>query len=482
VPFRIVSAANGPGEHSRAMVIQARTLEFYRQFGFADEMIGDGIKVREVHLREVGSHGRPHEIVRLELGNLGAGISPYPFALTFPQDDHERFLHGKLTDAGVRVEWNTALDGFTQAEGGVAATLQGPNGTERPAFDYICGCDGAHSNVRHTLGLGFPGATYEQLFFVCDAKFSTGFDRSMNANLGEHMLLLSFPVRSSGMQRLIGLMPPDVTDPDNATFETIRSRVEPVLETTVSEVNWFAVYRVHHRVAERFRVGRAFVLGDAAHIHSPAGGQGMNTGIGDAMNLGWKLADVVLGRARETLLDTFEEERIGFARTLVATTDRAFSAMVAPGVRGTLTRRLLAPLAIAIATKLPATRRAFFRVISQTQIHYPESALSEGSAGKIRGGDRLPWVASADNFAPLRSLDWQVHCFGEPGADVTAACERFGLALHAFAWSEDAARAGFAENACYLVRPDGYVALAADRDAADRLTAYVTRERPAATA
>jgi 2-polyprenyl-6-methoxyphenol hydroxylase-like FAD-dependent oxidoreductase len=482
VPFRIVDAAAGPGLHSRAMVVQARTLEFYRQFEFADEMIGDGIVIREVHLREAGRDGRPHEVVRLKFDDLGAGISPYPFALTFPQDDHERFLHAKLADAGATVEWNTALDGFTQGDPGVEATLQGPNGTQRASFDYVCGCDGAHSNVRRTLGLGFPGATYEQLFFVCDARFSTGFDPSLNANLGEHLLLLSFPVRSSGMQRLIGLLPPDVTDPDNATFETIRSKVEPVLGTTVSEVNWFAVYRVHHRVAERFRVGRAFILGDAAHIHSPAGGQGMNTGIGDAMNLGWKLADVVRGRARETLLDTFEEERIRFARALVATTDRAFTAMVAPGWRGMLTRRFLAPLAITVATSIPEARHAVFRVVSQTHIDYPESSLSEGSAGKIRGGDRLPWIGSVDNYAPLRSLDWQVHCFGEPGADLRSASERLGVALHAFAWSNDAARAGFAENACYLVRPDGYVALAADRDAADRLIDYVMRGRPAATA
>ena len=211
------------------------------------------------------------------------------------------------------------------------------------------------------------------------------------------MLLLSFPVRSSGMQRLIGRHAADVTDPDNATFETIRSRSSRCWKRRSQGELVCGLPRSPSR-------GRTVPRGAGV----PAGRRGAHPqpGRGPGHEHRHRRCDESrleacrrrAGRARETLLDTFEEERIGFARTLVATTDRAFSAMVAPGSSRTLTRRLLAPLAIAIATKLPATRRAFFRVISQTQIHYPESALSEGSAGKIRGGDRLPWVASADNF------------------------------------------------------------------------------------
>ncbi|MGB7047305.1 MAG: FAD-dependent monooxygenase, partial [Candidatus Cybelea sp.] len=156
----------------------------------------------------------------------------------------------------------------------------------------------------------------------------------------------------------------------------------------------------HHRVADRFRDRRAFILGDAAHIHSPAGGQGMNTGIGDAVNLGWKLGGVLCGRTSERVLDSFEEERVAFARALVATTDRAFTAIVAPGLAGELIRRFVAPLGVIAATRLPVTRRTFFRIVSQTQIHYHESSLSEGKAGGVRGGDRLPWVESIDNYEP----------------------------------------------------------------------------------
>ena len=168
----------------------------------------------------------------------------------------------------------------------------------------------------------------------------------MFVNMGEHILCLMLPVRSTGMQRLIGLVPPDLSHRHDLTFEDIRAPVERLAGVRVTEVNWFSAYRVHHRVADRFQVGRAFLLGDAGHIHSPAGGQGMNTGIGDAVNLGWKLAQVVQGRAPAALLESYEAERIGFARRLVATTDRVFAPMVHGGVRGALMRRVLAPLVL----------------------------------------------------------------------------------------------------------------------------------------
>ena len=475
VAFRIIDDGAGPGEHSRAMVVQARTLEFYRQFGFAGEMIDEGIVVQQVHLREAGRDGRLQEIIQLKLSDIGKGISPYPFAVTYPQDDHEKFLVKKLVEAGAAVEWETSLVGFNAREDGVTATLAGPHGSKEITADYLCGCDGAHSRVRETLGIGFAGKTYEQLFFVCDAKVAAAFEPDVYATLGEHALVLMFPVRSSGMQRLIGLVPNGLTEAHNVTFDTIRDRIEPLLNTTVSEVNWFATYRVHHRVAERFRVGRVFILGDAAHIHSPAGGQGMNTGIGDAVNLGWKLADVVRGHAAEQILETFEAERIGFARALVVTTDRAFTLMVAPGVFGRLMRRALPPLVFLGASRFTSARRALFRTVSQTQIHYPDSSLSSGKAGGVRGGDRLPWVQSLDNFAALRSLDWQMHVYGEARAAVTTLCSRIGVPVHTFAWNSDAQRAGFACNASYLVRPDGYVAIAFEGDDVSGFEAYVKR-------
>ena len=157
---------------------------------------------------------------------------------------------------------------------------------------------------------------------MADVLIEGAFQRDLFANLGAGGLALMFPVRTSGMQRLIGTVPESLSRRDDLTYEDLREQVEPLLGVHVTEVNWFSIYRVHHRVAERFRVGQVFVAGDAGHIHSPAGGQGMNTGIGDAVNLSWKLAYVLQGRAKPAILDSYESEHIAFARTLVASTDR----------------------------------------------------------------------------------------------------------------------------------------------------------------
>jgi 2-polyprenyl-6-methoxyphenol hydroxylase-like FAD-dependent oxidoreductase len=475
VQCRIISEADGPGEESRAMVVQARTLEFYGQYGFADEVVEQGLVVDKAHVREGGSSGS-REVLTFSFKDMGAGISPYPFTLGYPQDDHERFLIEKLKVAGCEVEWGAKLTGFSETENSVRATIEHKTGQiEHTETTYICGCDGARSCVRETLQLGFQGGTYEQLFFVADVKIAGGFSRDLYVNLGKHILSLMFPVRSSGMQRLIGLVPPELSHREDLGFEDIRDQVEPLLDVKVTEINWFSTYRTHHRIADKFRVGRAFLVGDAGHIHSPAGGQGMNTGIGDAVNLGWKMAHVLQNRADISILDTYEPERISFARSLVATTDRAFTGLVGEGAAGKFTRKILAPLVFSVATRFSLGRHTIFRTISQTRIHYPNSPLSQGAAGDVHGGDRLPWTGAhaKDNFEPLRSLDWQAHVYGETDKELETACGELHLPLHTFAWSDGMNEAGLKRNALYLVRPDGYVALASSEQSVSRLTTYV---------
>jgi 2-polyprenyl-6-methoxyphenol hydroxylase-like FAD-dependent oxidoreductase len=482
IPIRLIAEAPGPGAHSRAMAVHARTLEFYRQFGFADEVVAEGVVADAVHLREVDAEGTGIDVTTFRFDDLGGGISPYPFVLTYAQDLHERFLIGKLAGLGVQPEWNTRLEAVELTLGSALARLRLPDGrAEAMRASYVAGCDGAHSQVRHSLGIGFAGGTYDQLFHVADVRLEGPFDHELQANLGPRILELVMPVRATGMSRLIGLVPPHLSSRSDLTFDDVRGHIETLIGRRVMEVNWFSAYRVHHRVADHFRVGRAFLAGDAGHVHSPAGGQGMNTGIGDAVNLGWKLAQVWLGRAPDNLLDSYETERIGFARRLVATTDRAFRPMVAPGLGGEAMRRLVAPVLASIASHLAFARRALFRAVSQTEIHYPDSALSRGRAGDVRGGDRLPWIADPDNFAPLRSLDWQVHVFAAPDAATRGEasrddalrdealrplCVQAGLPVHALPWTPAAASAGFVQDGVYLVRPDGHVAVAAAGDAA----------------
>ena len=453
------------------MVVHARTLEYYRQFGFADQIIEKGVKSGAAHVRVNG-----RQIINVDFAEMGGHISPYPFALAFPQDDHEHFLVEQLKAAGGQIEWNTKLTALEQKSGVVLCRLlHTDKQSEDTEVTYVCGCDGAHSQVRTSLGLGFSGGTYEQLFFVADVKIASGFQEDLTINLAKRVLTLLFPVRSSGMQRLVGLVPPELSDREDLQFEDIRGQIESQLGIKVIEINWFSRYRVHHRVADHFRQGNLFLLGDAGHIHSPAGGQGMNTGIGDAMNLGWKLAYVLQKRVAPALLDSYEPERIAFARGLVASTDRAFTAMTGEDLRGELTRQIVAPLVFFLGTRV--IPHALFRRISQVEIRYTDSPMSEGKAGRVAGGYRLPWTGpEMDNFAPLRSLDWQIHVYGNPASNLASAREALGFPIHVFPWRSSARRAGFKPGAAYLIRPDGYVALAADQEhSSEKIKAFIQR-------
>ena len=478
VPVRIIDRTGEPGTTSRALAVQARTLELYHQVGLDDAAIAGGVKISNLNFWVKGSRA-----ARVPLGMLGAGLSPYPFALVLPQDAHERLLIERLETMGVKVERRTELVRFEQRNGGVRATLRRPDGGEETCDAvYLAGCDGASSTVRQALAVGFPGGTYEGLFYVADVegKNPTA-DDELHVDIEDADFVILFPLRGTGRLRLVGIVR-GLPQRDHATltFDDVRGKAIEHLRLGITKLNWFSTYRVHHRVASRFRDRRVFLLGDAAHIHSPVGGQGMNTGIGDAVNLAWKLAAVLKDGAREELLDSYEPERIAFARRLVATTDRAFTFVTARGALARFVRTRVVPLVVPLLFRIPAFRRLAFWTVSQYAVEYRHSALSAGIAGEIHGGDRLPWVETApgqDNFAPLTSLKWQVHVYGDARPGAADACAELGLPLHVFAWLPLMRRAGLASGALYLVRPDGYVALADPEADPERLRHYFAARR-----
>lgn len=471
IAVRIIDKAAGPGETSRALAVQARTLEFHRQIGIVDDVLEAGLKIERLTV-----HTPAGVAARLDLADFGRGVSPYAFAFALPQDIHERILIRHLERAGVTVERNTELTGFEDTGEAILATLRRKDRVETVRAAYLCGCDGAHSAVRHALGIEFPGGTYEQSFYVADVYGTGDVTRNgMDTTVSAYGFAIVMPVRQSGSLRLIGIVPKAHEKDETITFEAIRADVERETGVKVDAVNWFSTYRVHHRVAEHFRKGRAFLVGDAGHIHSPAGGQGMNTGMGDAVNLAWKLASVLQDRADARLLDSYEPERIAFARRLIESTDQAFRVATSRSRLVGLFRRYLMPrlLSAMLATRVGS--RAFFAVISQTGIRYRESAISTGKAGTVQGGDRLPYVLTpaGDNFEPLKSLDWQVHVYGQADGGFRAMLASTGIPLHAFAWSDDAARAGLRRGGAYLVRPDGHVAVASDTQDASVFQRYL---------
>jgi len=460
IGVRIIDRSAAPGSTSRALAVQARTLELYRQLDLTHEVLERGHKVPAVNLWSRGERA-----ARVAFGSIGEELTPYPFLEIYPQDEHERLLIERLQQLGVAVERRTELTAFTDIGDGVRARLRTAEGQEEICETrFLAGCDGARSRVREALATGFPGGTYRQVFYVADIEGAGApVDGELHIDLDEADFLGVFPLAGAGRARLIGTVQDErAENPESLRFEDVSQRAIRHLGLDITKVNWFSTYHVHHRVTDHFSRGRVFLLGDAAHIHSPVGGQGMNTGIGDAINLAWKLAAVLAGLADESLLATYETERIGFAQRLVATTDRVFTLVTAPGRVADLLRTRLAPVLLARALSLESVREYLFRTVSQIMVNYRGSALSAGAAGDVHGGDRLPWVAqvAGDNYASLAAITWQVHVYGRASERLREACAKHALPLESFPWSAAHAAAGLERDALYLLRPDSYVALA----------------------
>lgn len=474
IPFRMIDKNSGSGTASRAMAVHARTLELYSQFGLANQLIEAGIKVKSL---QIYKDAKP--VSRVELGDkMAENISPYPYILSLAQDEHEAILTEYLKARGVNVEWETELLAFEESDGRVHVITQRQGIKEEQSYDYLCGCDGAHSTVRKTLGLDFPGGTYEQVFFVADVKTKLPL-QGMGPGFSGKEFCLAFNIRDTEHVRLIGVMPKEISSQNiPSEFTPLIPYVEKMLPVKIEEVNWYSSYKVHHRVSEKFRVGRVFLAGDAGHIHSPAGGQGMNTGIGDAVNLAWKIAAVLQKKADEKILDSYEQERLSFAKELVATTDRLFKGIVqvmeGKSLPAKFYKEVIIPHVFPKLVKFPRVKERLFKTISQTQLNYRSSMLSAGKIGDFHGGDRLPWVQTdfKDNFHHLKSVDWQFHVYGEATAALRQLADSSGILLHEEKWTKDMGKMGVLENSVFLVRPDGYIAVAGAHQDIDKIQAY----------
>ncbi|WP_332769484.1 FAD-dependent monooxygenase [Pseudomonas koreensis] len=460
VRARIIDKTSAPGTTSRALAVQARTLELYRQLDLSETIVRNGHRVAAANF---WVNGKP--LAQLPLKRIGEGLTPYAFVEIFPQDQHERLLIERLEDYGITVERDTTLESFEESGDGLTAHLRLPNGEQEICQAcYLAGCDGARSVVRKSLDTAFPGGTYQQIFYVADVKASgPAMNGELHLDLDEADFLAVFPLTGAGHARLIGTVRDERADrAESLQFSDVSRRAIEHLKVHIEDVHWFSTYRVHHRVAEHFRSGRAFLLGDAAHVHSPAGGQGMNTGIGDAINLAWKLAAVLAGGAEASLLDSYETERIAFARRLVSTTDKVFSFVTAEGRLADLLRMRVAPFVIPKMASFEASREFLFRTVSQVTLNYRGMPLSSGAAGHVHGGDRLPWAHDdeGDNYEPLRQPCWQVHVYGDTSDEMIAWCTEHHVPLHVFDWRPAFETAGLARNGFYLLRPDTYVAIA----------------------
>lgn len=466
---RLIERRAAPFHGSRGKGIQPRTLEVFEDLGIVDRMaaLGGTYPRQRVHAAD-GSHV---DVEAIET-RVASPAEPYGAPLMLPQFLTEQVMRERLCELGGRVEFGVALTGFAQDGDGVTATLDGPEGEGILRTRYLVGADGGHSTVRRLLGVGFPGKTLGVRALVADVtlqglddglwhRFNEG-DMARQISLcplaGTRMTQIQAPISGAGD-----------ADLSVAGLEALVRDRTGRLDLRVDAVSWASAYDMNARLAERYRVGRVLLAGDAAHIHPPTGGQGLNTGVQDAYNLGWKLSAVVNG-ADPVLLDSYEAERRPIAADML-------------GLSTTLLD----------AAKRGDMRRG--REVQQLDIGYGCSPVSvQGpSRGGLGAGDRAPDAPirgaagqSLRLFALLAGVHWTL--LMQEGDDaVVARLRRPGLRIHRFGTGGDIVDAhghfapayGLERNEAVLVRPDGYIAGVFSGidtvalDALDSLMAYV---------
>jgi len=443
VSCRIVDAAAVRSDKSRALAVQARTLELLQRHGLGDELVRRG----QTGLRAVG-YVAGKQRFELAFADIGAVDTPFPFVLLISQVDTERVLEDALARHGVTVERPVEVLDF---DGPRARLSTG----ETIAPRWIIGADGAHSLVRKAAGLAFDGAAYPQDFILADLRIDEAapHDR-IRFFFGRDGLLVALPLPGADAFRLIASrrdLGADAPDPTLADFQALWDAFSPT-PARLHDARWLARFRLHHRGVDRYRNGAMFVAGDAAHIHSPAGGQGMNTGIQDAINLAWKLALVSRGRAGDALLDSYHDERHPVGQNLLRTTDRLFRWGASRNRLVIGVRNLVVPRAASFVLGDPVRRARAFRFISQLAIEYGKSPIVR-EVGTWHAGP------SAGHRAPplpcFTGVRHHLLAIGGPPPDLAEWADE--IEVHALAEAPPH-YATIDGSALYLVRPDGHVA------------------------
>jgi 2-polyprenyl-6-methoxyphenol hydroxylase-like FAD-dependent oxidoreductase len=503
---RIVDHGLDRVHESRALGIQPRTLEVLADLGVTDHLVAAGQRTAQLRLH---AHGRVHSV---PLFDLGLADTAYPYLLFLSQAETERILAEHLAASGIAIERGVELVALTQHGEAVSATLRQRDGRQQQvSARYVIGCDGAHSTVRREAGIRFLGGPYPQAFILADTEADGIEPDSAHAFLSETGILLFFPLGTPATWRLLAMRPPaDPTPPD---APVILQEVQAIADTyTGGTVRlhapvWITNFRLHHRAATAYRAGRVFLAGDAAHIHSPVGAQGMNTGIQDAQDLAWKLAHTLHGIAGAGLLDTYQLERAPIGARVVRVTDRAFTIITSTSPLARLMRTRVAPILIPLVLAAKTARGCVFRAVSELAIHYRHSPLSEEGPNPPRrgpkAGDRLPDAPVVHNgqmttlHATTAGSGWHLLLCGPvaawPAAELTRLdqAQRGLLTVHHLGASDtlggphDPASTalrrlglGPADSACYLLRPDGYIGYRAGGTDLTGLRAYLHRWLP----
>ncbi|KAI2465219.1 FAD binding domain-containing protein [Annulohypoxylon bovei var. microspora] len=394
IPFRIIDKALGRSDKSRALIVQPRTLEVLNRHGIARDLQARGSTISRVRYCVNGK-----EAARVEVGEEAAlPNTAFPFQKLISQDDTEYFLDECLEKYGRRVERGLEAKTIVQDADGVTVTLskagEAAEETETVRAKYVVGCDGSRSVVRQAAGLTFDGESYQQYFILADTHItwdSPSNDAMMCFGQG---VLAVFPLKN-GMVRVFASGANVARREGSPLLEDFQDFFDKMVQEKgkLHDPFWLTRFHLHHRGVNKYSNGRLFVAGDAAHIHSPVGGQGMNTGIQDAVNLGWKLAAVIRGERPASFLDSYHGERYPVAQTLLKYTDRAFTLMSSTNPILVFLRGLLLPWLLPWQFSNMSRVREMIKIMSEFHITYRDSGIV-GTAPSLRGsnvqgGDRM---------------------------------------------------------------------------------------------
>ncbi len=506
VSFRIIDQTAAPTEESRANIVHMRTLELLDKFGLAQDMIARGVKIRGAVVRARGKR-----IAYIPFSGKAIKPAAFDHSLGIKQGEVQRVLLQDMEANGGAVDWNTTFLRQTETAAGVLSILRNDKtgAEEEVESRFLIAADGGRSPVRQSVGIELEGSTYEQVGFLADVQLAHDpAPERMTLNMTKGGFVGIIPLSGDRQFRLFGAVSPrflkmfDGRGSQAATREEIQAWFDEVffLENTIVTAGWSAIYRIHRRMAPRFDKGAIHIIGDAGHIHAPAGGQGMNLGIGDAFNLGWKLAAFCRGQARRDLIATYDEERRPLARQILDGADKGFELEATNNSVLEWVRTYIAPTMMRVVAGAGVMRRIFVGLFSQIWISYRRAPQICRAPSGYRGpapGDRVPYIAcegpngERTSHDLLAGLDHVLLAFApSAGAveDVSRAAAQMARAtattIRIRTLSPSRANAGFykimhARRAPYvLVRPDGHVAAAGEEAIRDYLERWFVGRAP----
>ncbi|MGA9494099.1 MAG: FAD-dependent monooxygenase [Mycobacterium sp.] len=490
VRVRVIDKLAQPTDQSRAVAVHARSLDMFDRMGIVDEMLATGIKAVAMQLYAGG-----RELFRVPLGEVD---SAFPFTLTTAQTETERVLGERLQSLGVTVERGVELVALSQDDEGVHLTLQNGGSTERVSASWVIGADGAHSAVRKLVGTKLSGSFVGERFLLGDVEAEHSLDlEAMHTFFAPDGPVVVLPMRDARMRFLAEVHDaPGVAMNMNPTQDELQT----ILDQRIGGIrlvrsHWLTSFEIHHARVPAYRWGRVFLAGDAAHIHSPAGGQGMNTGMQDVFNLAWKLAAVINGDAGDTLLDSYEAERAPVADSVIAFTNRLTKAGTLSGVP-----RRARDVAVRMLSRVPVARRVMAETAEETNLAYKHSPIAIGRRprhAKVAAGQHVPHVgddAVQKQFRAVCGPQTLDHVLITVAAGQVAPAAGGAGQVQVLVTADDAPVAGYdtviadpngvvaqrfglRNGGRALIRPDGYIGAIAKLDDTTTIADYFAKIR-----